>query len=102
VIARYHRSRQRNLFRSRFVIRQVVSIAVLLAATVAIAEPKVSGGVTEGNPRGSTPPASDPSVQEKAAAEQSRRDAAKRALDALKGSPKDKADKRDDRRPGDR
>jgi hypothetical protein len=94
LIARYGNLPQCNLFRSRFVIRSVVSILAVLAATVAIAEPKVSGG--------STPPASDPSAQEKAAAEQSRRDAAKRALDALKGSPKDKADKRDDRKPGGR
>lgn len=83
-------------------IRQIVPIAVLLAANIAYAGPKVSDGVTVGNPRGSTPPAGDPSAQEKAAAEQSRRDAAKRALDALKGSPKDKADQRDDRKPGGR
>jgi hypothetical protein len=89
VIARYHRSRQCNLFRSRFVIRQVVPIAVLLAATVAIADQKVSGG--------GTPPADNQAAQEKAAAEQSRRDEAKKALNALKGAPKDK---RDERKPG--
>jgi hypothetical protein len=94
VIARYHRSRQRNLFRSRFVIRQVVPIAVLLAATIAFADQKASGG--------GTPPAADPSAQEKAAAEQSRRDEAKKALNALKGASKDKSDKRDEREPGGR
>ncbi|MBI4996122.1 MAG: hypothetical protein HZC22_04335 [Rhodocyclales bacterium] len=83
-------------------MRKILPIAALLLATGLVwGQQKVSAGVTGGNPRGSTPPA-EPSAREKAAAEKSQRDAAKKALGALKGAPKDKADKRDDRKPGGR
>jgi hypothetical protein len=50
--------------------------ALLLAAGLAWGQPKVSGG--------STPPADNQTAQDKAAAEKERREAAKKALDALK------------------
>jgi hypothetical protein len=84
------------------VVRQLLVIpALIIVATAAAAQPKVSDGVTGGNPRGSTAPASSQAAQDQAAAEKSRREAAKKALDALKGPQKDKAGQRDDRdKPG--
>lgn len=79
-------------------IRLVVSIVALLAATVASAEPKVSGG--------STPPASGSSSTQPAAPDKAtppapgRSEAARKALGALKGSKPQ--EKRDDRKPGGR
>ncbi len=73
-------------------MRKVLPLAALLAVTsLAFAQPKVSGG--------GTPPAADQSAQDKAAAEKERREAAKKALGALKGGQRDK-DKRDDRKGG--
>ncbi len=73
--------------------RRLLVIATLLAfAASASAQPKVSGGETA--------PADAQAAQERAAAEKQRREAAKKALDALKG-PQDK-DKRDARKPGGR
>jgi hypothetical protein len=84
------------------VVRQLFLIpALMVVATVAAAQPKVSDGVTGGNPRGSTAPASGQTAQDQAAAEKSRREAAKKALDALKGPQKDRPGQRDDRnKPG--
>jgi hypothetical protein len=78
------------------VVRQLLVIsALMIMAAAATAQPKVSGGVTGGNPGGSTAPASgttqtqsppdtkaDPAPANPAA---SRSDAAKKALRALKG-----------------
>jgi hypothetical protein len=74
--------------------------ALLFIAATASAQTKVSGGVTGGNPGGSTAPASgttqtptppdaktDPVPANPAA---SRSDTAKKALRALKGEPADK------------
>ena len=60
-------------------------VALLLASSLVFGQEKVSGG--------NTPPASGQTAQDRAAAEKSRREAAKKALSALKG-PKDK-DKRE-------
>lgn len=77
-------------------VRKLLVIpALMVMATVASAAPKVSGGETA--------PASGQAAQDQAAAEKSRREAAKKALDALKGPQKDKAGQRDDRnKPGGR
>ena len=57
--------------------RPLLVLAALLATSyLALAEKKVSGG--------DTPPSGNQAAQDKAAAEKERREAAKRALDALK------------------
>lgn len=81
-------------------IRQVVSIAALLFATVAIAEPKVSGG--------GTPPADSRSTAQPAAPDKTgapapgRSEAARKALGALKGGNTQDKRGREDRKPGGR
>jgi hypothetical protein len=71
-------------------MRQLLVIpALLVMATVASAQPKVSGGETA--------PVVSQTAQEQAAAEKSRREAAKKALDALKGPRKDRPGQQDDR-----
>jgi hypothetical protein len=96
VSARYDDSQQRKPFWSLIVMRKALPVAALLAATsLAFAQPKVSGG--------DTPPADSKAAQEKAAAEQARRDAAKKALGALKGSKEqDQRGQGSDRKPAGR
>jgi hypothetical protein len=73
------------------VIRSVVSIAALLVALNAIAEPKVGSG--------GTPPAGGPSTTPAATPAPGRSEAARKALGALKGGNIQDRRRPDERKP---
>lgn len=80
-------------------IRQVLFIVALLATSVAVAEPKVSGG---GTPPAGGNSTAQPAPPEKPATPAADRDAARKALGALKGGKTPDKRSQDERKPGGR
>jgi hypothetical protein len=81
------------------VIRQVLFIVALLATAVAVAEPKVSGG---GTPPAGGNSTAQPAPPDKPATSAADREAARKALDALKGGKAQDKRGQDERKPGGR